>query len=462
MRATAVLGSTRQLGTVAVVAGISGAYAGFLVMVSAVLGANSDANGGGIGAILAVVATAFILVAVYVSSVVTVNCLDTVLAGMAPRIALLRLLGASATSLRAAVTRRTTVLAAGAAALGTAVGAAGAVVLRVVLVHHGVLESSVDYPVVSGWLVPPVLTTTAAAYLAARYGARGVLRVSPVSALQRSTSAYDDVPPKRRARGSLVVIAVGLGLLVAAMALGEAGGTPMGFLVACAGAACTGTGLLVGARLVVPATVAGLGRVLGRSAPSVIARRNAVKNPLRTARTTSGLVVGVALVTTFAAGMDALQRSVAAWESNPVQRKQTTEVLTTTTAVLVTVIVVSALIAGVGFVSTMSLTVIERHREIGLLRALGFTRTQVRSMVIRESAALAVSAVALGVGIGLCLGTAGAQSLIGFKTPGLVWGRPWPVLATIAIATAALVVASSTVPARSAVKASPTQALRSW
>jgi putative ABC transport system permease protein len=180
-----------------------------------------------------------------------------------------------------------------------------------------------------------------------------------------------------------------------------------------------------------------------------------VNNPLRTTRATMGLVIGVTLVTTFAAGMDALRRSVNSWETSPEQRRQTLDVLATTTAVLVAVIVVSALIAAVGFVSTMSLAVIERTREIGLLRALGFTRGQVRSMIIRESAALACSAIALGVVLGLFFGSAGAQSLIGFQTPGFVLGRPWTVLATIVIAAVGLVLVASTVPARRAVLVAP-------
>jgi putative ABC transport system permease protein len=135
-------------------------------------------------------------------------------------------------------------------------------------------------------------------------------------------------------------------------------------------------------------------------------------------------------------------------------------VLTTMTAVLVVVIVFSAVIAAVGFVSTMSLTVIERTREIGVLRALGFTGTQVRQMIVREAIALACSAIALGIALGLLLGSIGAQSLVGSHNHGFVWGRPWLVLGTVVVAGAALVMIASVAPARRAIRISPVEALR--
>ncbi|GAA3808723.1 ABC transporter permease [Nocardioides panacisoli] len=258
----------------------------------------------------------------------------------------------------------------------------------------------------------------------------------------------------------MAVIGAGVALLLGSVLIGESRATASGFIVAFLGAATSGAGLLLGARLVIPAAVAGLGRALGDSPPSRIARRNAVKNPLRTTRTTMGLVIGVTLVTTFAAGTDALRRSVASWTQGPADRQASLSALSTVTAVLVVVILFSAVIAAVGFVSTMSLTVIERTREIGVLRALGFTSTQVRQMVVREAAALACSAIALGVVLGIVFGSVGAQSIVGGHNQGFVWGRPWIVLATIVAAAAALVLVASVAPARRAVRVLPVEALR--
>jgi putative ABC transport system permease protein len=259
---------------------------------------------------------------------------------------------------------------------------------------------------------------------------------------------------------SLAVIGAGAALLLGSVWIGEDHATAIGFVVAFFGAATSGAGLLLGARLVIPAAVAGLGRVLGDSPASRIARRNAVKNPLRTTRTTMGLVIGVTLVTTFATGDDALRRSVDSWTVGAAERRASLSTLSTVNAVLVVVILFSAVIAAVGFVSTMSLTVIERTREIGVLRALGFTSTQVRQMVVREAAALGCSAIALGVALGIVFGSVGAQSIVGGHNHGFVWGRPWIVLATIVAAAGALVLVASVAPARRAVRVPPVEALR--
>lgn len=458
MKASLVVGSVRQLATIAVVAGICGTYAALLVMLSAILATNSDADG--FGAILGVVATVFIATALYVSAVVIVNCVDTVLAGMLPRVALLRLLGASATSLRSAVTRRTTTVAAAGALAGVAVGTAVAWILRIVLVEHDALRR-MRYPVVSPWLAAPVVAIVLTTFLASRVGARSILRVPPAAGmLGVATGNPATTGRPRRMRLSLAVIGAGSALLLLSTSVGENGGSAAGFLVAFVGAAVTGTGLLVGARLVIPAAVGGLGRLLGDSPPSRIARRNAVKDPLRTTRTTMGLVIGVTLVTTFASGADALRRSVGSWATSRANERDSLSALSTVTALLVIIILFSAVIAAVGFVSTMSITVIERTREIGLLRALGFTSTQVRHMVVREAMALAGSAITLGIALGIVFGSVGTQSLVGSHNQGFVWGRPWIVLATIAAAGAALVVIASVAPARRAVRVSPVEALR--
>jgi putative ABC transport system permease protein len=68
-------------------------------------------------------------------------------------------------------------------------------------------------------------------------------------------------------------------------------------------------------------------------------------------------------------------------------------------------LLLAVLIALLGIVNTLALSVYERTRELGLLRAVGMTRTQVRSMVRWESVVIsligAVAGAALGVGIGL-------------------------------------------------------------
>ena len=54
--------------------------------------------------------------------------------------------------------------------------------------------------------------------------------------------------------------------------------------------------------------------------------------------------------------------------------------------------------------NTLALSVIERTREIGLLRAVGVTRRQLRSMIRLESVAISILGAVLGIGLGLIFG----------------------------------------------------------
>ncbi|MEO6511930.1 MAG: FtsX-like permease family protein, partial [Nocardioides sp.] len=446
-----VLGSPRELGTVGLVSGLCGAYAAVLIMTSVMLAATAQEPGDAMAALLGVVATVFIGIAVYVATIVIVNAVDTVLAGRLPQIALLRLLGARGRSLRSAVVRGATLTGLVGSVVGIVVGTVTADVFRVVLVARHTMPD-LDYPVASTLLVLPVLTMVPACAFAGWVGSRRILRVSPAAALSDSAVA---VPLTRRTSVLRVVLSVlmiggGALLMVLAMVLGE-GGTVAGFLVAFAGSVTAGTGLLVGARFVIPSLVAGVSRLLGTGPVARVAGRNAVLDPLRTTRSTMGLVVGVTLVTTFASGLRALQLSVDSWEGlSAEQQVQSHQVLSTTTAIMVAIVVISSVISAVGFVSTMSLTVIQRRREIGLLRTLGLTRRQVRRMITLEAAALSGTAVAFGMALGLVFGSVGAQSLIGSQTDGFMWGLPWGTLAVIAVAGVLLVLASARPPARRA------------
>jgi putative ABC transport system permease protein len=289
-----------------------------------------------------------------------------------------------------------------------------------------------------------------------------VLEVSPADALAGTTGARTAGKGAGLVRiaFSLLLILGGVALFAWAMALGEDGG-PKGFLVAFVAACVTSTGLLSAARFVLPGLVRLLGRLTGIDAASVIARRNAVADPARTTRSTLGLFVGVALVVTVASGTSALQDAVSSWQDmTAANRHQAHQVLTVASTVTIMVGVVSSVIAAIGFVSTMSLTVIQRRRELGLLRALGFTGAQVRSMITKESVAMSTAATACGIVVGICYGSASAQALIGNKNNGFVWGLPWLVLVAIVLGALAVILLASQPPARRAIATSPVTALR--
>ncbi|MGY1825914.1 ABC transporter permease [Blastococcus sp. SYSU DS0541] len=66
----------------------------------------------------------------------------------------------------------------------------------------------------------------------------------------------------------------------------------------------------------------------------------------------------------------------------------------------------AVVIALLGITNTLALSIVERTREIGLLRAVGMTRRQLRSMIRAEAALVAVAAVLAGVAVGLGLAVA--------------------------------------------------------
>ncbi len=63
------------------------------------------------------------------------------------------------------------------------------------------------------------------------------------------------------------------------------------------------------------------------------------------------------------------------------------------------------IIAIIGIVNTLGLSVLERTREIGLLRSIGMTRRQLRGTITLESVAIAVLGAVLGMALGLVYGT---------------------------------------------------------
>lgn len=460
MKRELVLGSGRDLGTIGLVAALCGLYAGVLVSASAVLATLGDSPGS-LAFTLQIASLVFNLVAIYVAAVVITNAVDTVLAGRLRQLALLRLLGARSTDLRRVVMRSTGLIGLVAALGGAALGVVITAAARVVLVARGTLPSR-DYPLTSTFLIVPVAVIAVVALSCGWRGSRRVLTVTPAEAM---TGVSAPVSPNRRnsrfrMASALVVMLAGGAFMLGAVCLGEHyAGT--GFLFAFLGAATFTTGLLIGARYVVPWLVAATGRALGSTPASRIARRNAVLDPGRTTRSTMGLVIGVAIITTIASGMGALQQAVDGWtQLTAADRAMAHQLLGMIGSVMTGIVVVSCVISVIGFISTMSLTVIQRRREIGLLRAVGFTGSQIRSMITRESAALAGTAVLFGLILGVLFGSVGAQSVIGLETDGFVWGTPWVFLATVAAVGVLLVLVSALPPARRATTVPVVAALR--
>ena len=77
--------------------------------------------------------------------------------------------------------------------------------------------------------------------------------------------------------------------------------------------------------------------------------------------------------------------------------------ITQSLQILYALLGLSVIVSLFGVINTLVLSVFERTRELGMLRAIGMTRRQVRRMIRHESIVTALIGAALGIGVGLFL-----------------------------------------------------------
>jgi putative ABC transport system permease protein len=123
------------------------------------------------------------------------------------------------------------------------------------------------------------------------------------------------------------------------------------------------------------------------------------------------VLVGLRPGVDLAAGRAAVERVAAGYGGPTVRdRAEWADALSTGVdtmlAVVYALLALAVLIALMGIANTLSLSIHERSRELGVLRALGLTRRQLRSMVRWESVLIAVFGTVGGLGLGVFLGWA--------------------------------------------------------
>lgn len=108
------------------------------------------------------------------------------------------------------------------------------------------------------------------------------------------------------------------------------------------------------------------------------------------------------------------------------------------------------LIALLGIANTLALSIHERVHEIGLLRAVGMTRRQLRTAIHWESAIVALQGTLLGLGLGVFLGWALVRAL---SDQGITsFDVPWTSMGIIAVAAIVAGVVAGLLPARRAAR----------
>ena len=131
------------------------------------------------------------------------------------------------------------------------------------------------------------------------------------------------------------------------------------------------------------------------------------------------------------ANTNRLQQAVAAFPDAEVQTRDEFKAnqlgeLTTILNILYVLLGLSVIVSLFGVINTLVLSVFERTRELGMLRAIGMTRRQVRRMVRHESIVTALIGAALGIAVGVFL--AGLVTLA-LSQYGIVFAIPYGSLA---------------------------------
>lgn len=457
------------MGATILVAAISTAFGVVLLSATGYIGAwvtHDPYIGGGetVTYVVGLLSVLLVGVAVYVAAIVTANTFATIVAGRTRRIALLRLIGASARSQRREVARQGLVVGAVGAALGLVAGAAAAMALMVIA--DAVFGISPGYGVLHPVLLLPAVIVVLTTWAGAWTGSRRVLSVTPLEAIAGATPRSRDELAASRGRH---VVAIGLAVAGSALlALGVVAGlvSPIGILIAFVGGILSFTALALGSVLIMPPLLRLTGRMFGRSATARLAAENALRYPERSSRMAIGVVMGVTLVVMFAVANESVKAVLTA-SSGGEPPAEMSQVMDTFAAIMMGLVAVSAVIAGVGLVNLLTIGVVQRRRELGLLRALGLTAPQVRRVVLLEAVHVTITALAFGLALGVAYGWIAAQSLLGSVAVPPAWSSPtlvapaipWLAVSVVVVLTAALTLVAAVVPTRLATRVSAVEAL---
>ncbi|MGO3884829.1 MAG: FtsX-like permease family protein [Mycetocola sp.] len=414
----------------------------------------------GLAATLTVLSILFLGIAVFVAGIVTTNTFSTIIAGRVHQIALTRVIGASASSLRRSVAIEGLIVGAIGSVGGVLIGYGASYLIAVIVRGNGV---ELPYPeLITATLLVPLIASFVTTWLASWLGGARVLGVSPMQALGNAEElGYDAVSrrPVRRVLSILAVIFGGAGM-AGGVVMGLAG--PEGVLVAFAGGVLSFIGLIGLSTWFMPPALRLIGLLFGRGAAARLGSANAMRHPERSARSTIGIVIGITLITTFIVAASTVQTALYSYTEgiDEAYRQESEQLITNVMMIFAGLIGFAVVIALVGLVNTLTLSVLQRRREIGLLRAVGFTRSQVRTMILAESAQSSAAAAVVGVVLGIVYGWAGAQSLLGTQL-GAIHGPTVPAafIIIVIVATAAVALLASLLPARRATAVTPVAAL---
>jgi putative ABC transport system permease protein len=246
----------------------------------------------------------FAFIALFVGAFIIFNTFSIIVAQRSREMALLRAIGASRRQVLTSVVLEAIITGLVASALGFVAGIGIAVGLQGLLAAFGIDLPSTTTQLQPRTIVVSFVVGTGVAVISSILPARRAARVAPVQALRESADSASGSLRRR-----FIVGAVVTGAAVAALLYGLFGGASNAGALIGLGAAAT----FVGIAILLPLIARPLAGVIGaplrrRSIQGMLGRENAMRNPRRTASTSSALMIGlglVAMVTVLASSLKA-------------------------------------------------------------------------------------------------------------------------------------------------------------
>jgi putative ABC transport system permease protein len=131
------------------------------------------------------------------------------------------------------------------------------------------------------------------------------------------------------------------------------------------------------------------------------------------------------------------------------KKKEVNDEITTQFNMFNAIVAIAVIVSILGVINTLAMSVLERTREIGVMRALGSSRWQVRRTMLHESLLITSAGAAAGLGIGLLVGWLWVLGL-GALLPGIAFHVPVGTVVGVALAAIAGGVLAAILPARRA------------
>jgi putative ABC transport system permease protein len=146
--------------------------------------------------------------------------------------------------------------------------------------------------------------------------------------------------------------------------------------------------------------------------------------------------------------------------SNAEIKKQTTDAINQQFGFFNAIVGIAVLVGILGIVNTLTMSVMERTREIGVLRALGASRWRVRRTMADESLLVSLAGTLSGILAGLGIGLVWVLGMRSTTFPGMTIHLPVGMLVSLAVLGVVIGVVAAILPARRAARLDPLAALR--